>query len=150
MATKKIDLEVVKFVLEQNIEEQRTVASIMEDLRRQLAEEEADKPPVERVKKQFVVLVSDPEKHLEGKIKTGWVLQIPEEDDPSTVEARLTEAALAFNTSPKGRKLPVNTIGEACEALGPKATKEYKVWIKTKEPTYILRTDNKIALNSGL
>lgn len=84
MPAKKIDLDVVKFVLDQNIDEQRTVANIMEDLRRQLEQEEAEKETKERMKKQFVVLVSDPEKDLEGKIKTGWVLQIPEEEDPSS------------------------------------------------------------------
>ena len=150
MPAKKIDLEVVKFVLDQNIEEQRTVANIMEDLRRQLEQEEAEKEKKERVKKQFVVLVSDPEKDLEGKIKTGWVLQIPEGDDPSTVEARLIDAALEFNTSSKGRKMPVSSIGDACEALPPRITKDHQVWIKTKEPIYLLRTDNKITLPDGL
>jgi len=88
--------------------------------------------------------VSDPNGELEGKDFTGWVVQIPEDDTPLSAEERLVRAAYEFNTTPKGRRMPVKTIAEACESVPARLTKEQQVWVKTKEPVYLLRTNNDI------
>jgi hypothetical protein len=49
-----------------------------------------------------------------------------------------------FNTTKKGRLLPVKTVGEALENVPAKAFKETDVWVKTKTPVLMLRTDNEI------
>ena len=72
----------------------------------------------------------------------GWVLQIPESDNPGTTIERVKRAAYEYNISKKGRKYPVNSIGEACEAIGAKFQKEQSVAIKTKLPVTVLRTAN--------
>lgn len=139
----KIDVETVKQILQRNNVEIRKVSEILEDINTELeiqANERENRPPP--VKKQFVMLVSDPEGNLENKDYTGWVLQIPEEDSPYTAPERLIRAAYEFNTTPKGQRLPVTTIGETCEVVSAKILKEEQVWVKTKEPILLLRTDN--------
>lgn len=99
------------------------------------------KPPAP--KKQFVVVVSDPE----GKLKqdmVGWVAQIPEAASPMSIMDRIMKAAHDFNASKRGRLLPVKTVGEAFESVGAKHFRESEAWVKTKTPIYLIRTDNKL------
>lgn len=141
----KVDLELVKMVLQRNELDIRLVSQIVEDINNEVSgADEDEKLPA--VKKQFVILVSDPHGELEGKDFIGWVLQIPEEDSPMTTEDRLVRAAYEFNMTPKGRRLPVKTIAEVCEHVPARVTKEAGVWIKTKEPVYVLRTGGKVPL----
>ncbi len=139
----KADLELVKMILNRNDLDVRTVSRIIEDLNREIqAQQDESKPPP--VKKQFAILVSDPEGDLAEKDFVGWVLQIPEDDPVQDTESRLVQAAYDYNVSPKGRRIPVESIAEVCEHVPTRITKEHKVWIKTKEPVLVLRTDNKI------
>ncbi|MDP0498932.1 MAG: hypothetical protein Q7P63_02425 [Verrucomicrobiota bacterium JB022] len=140
----KVDLDLVKHILQRNEIEARRVDSIIGDIEEEMKLMDAEKPPTERVKKQFVVIVSDPNGELEGKDFTGWIVQIPEDDTPLSAEERVVRAAYEFNTTPKGRRMPVKTIAEACEAVPARLSKEQQVWIKTKEPVYLLRTNNDI------
>lgn len=140
----KVDIDLVKMILQRREFDTRQVASIINELEEEvrIQKETEEKPPP--VKKQFVVLVSDPAGELEGKDFTGWVLQIPEEDSPNVSEERLTRSAYDFNVTPKGRRYPVKTIAESCEVVSAKFHKEHKVWVKTKEPVLICRTGNDI------
>jgi hypothetical protein len=142
----KVDLELVKMILQRNELDIRVVSQIIEDINAEVATT-ADEEKVPPQKKQFVILVSDPNEELAGKDLVGWVLQIPEEESPNTTEEKLTRSAYEFNASPKGRRMPVKTVAEVCEHIGSKFTKEQGVWIKTKEPVYVLRTGGKIALD---
>lgn len=96
------------------------------------------------VKKQFVILISDPDAKLPKDDFVGWVLQIPEEESVATTQERIFRGAYDFNASKKGRLHPVNTVGEAIENVAPKYFKEAEVWVKTKSPVLMLRTDNEI------
>lgn len=138
----KVDLDLVKMVLQRNELEVTQVAQIIEDINQELAAQvdEEEKPPP--VKKQFVMLVSDPEERLAETHLVGWVLQIPEEDSPYVVSERLIRSAYEFNQTKKGRRLPVKTIAEVCEHVPVRITKEQNVWIKTKEPVLLVRSDN--------
>jgi hypothetical protein len=140
----KVDIDLVKMILNRQQLDARQVASIINEIQEevQIQQEIEEKAPA--AKKQYVILVSDPEGALEGKDFTGWVLQIPEEDSPFTAEERLTRGAYDFNTSPKGRRFPVKTIAECCEIVSAKFLKEHKVWVKTKEPVFMCRTRNDI------
>lgn len=144
----KIDVEIVKRVLERNELDIRTMNQVLQDIQEVIREEEQakdEKPPP--VKKQFVLLVSDPNGHLDGIDLTGWVTQIPEDDSPITVTERITKGAYEFNASPKGRRLPVQTIGEACESVPARFFKEFNVWVKSKEPLLVITTDNQIPMD---
>ena len=129
----KIDLELVKLVLQRNMSDVRQVAQILEDINQELAAlvDEEKAPPV---KKQYVFVLSDPRGQLDGKDFTGWVVQIAEEDSPATTEDRLLRAAHQFNVTPKGRRLPLKSVAEICEHVPARFLKEQQAWVRTKEP----------------
>ncbi|WOO39323.1 hypothetical protein [Rubellicoccus peritrichatus] len=147
----KVDIELVKLVLQRNEVDVRKVAQILDDIQVEVnSQVDEDKPPP--VKKQFVMMVSDPQGVLEGKDLTGWVLQIPEEDSPYQAEERLIKSAYEYNMTKKGQRMPVKSIGEACEFAPARTLKEQNVWVKTKEPILLVKTNNKIPedTSSGL
>lgn len=136
----KVDIELVKMVLTRNEVDTRLVAGIIQELQQEQAAE-ADEEKEKPVKKQWVVVVYDPEGELEGKEFTGSVVQIPEDESVYTAVERLHRAGYEFNTTKKGRRMPVKTIGEVCEHVPARIAKEQKVWIKHKEPCFLLPTD---------
>ena len=112
----KIDVETLKFILQRNEPDIRKVNEIMQEIEMELKaqeEEKLNRPPP--VKKQFSILIADAEGELKDKDLTGWVVQIPEDDSASLCPERIINAAYEFNTTPKGQRMPVETIGEACE-----------------------------------
>lgn len=144
----KVDVDLVKMVLQRNALEDGRVAKILSDINEEIAaqEEEAEmKPPP--VKKQFVVIASDPEGVLEGKDLVGWVVQIPEEDSPYVALDRMVRAAYEHNQTPKGRRMSLKTIAEIAEHCTAKALKEQNIWVKTKEPVYLVRTDGGVPMD---
>ena len=146
----KIDLDIVKRVLEQNNTDIQKLNAIIDDLKLQIQieeEERANRPPP--VKKQFVVLLADADGALAEKDITGWILQIPEDDSPAVTSERIIRATYNYNATPKGRRLPVKTIGEACEVVGPKFMKEENVWVKTKTNILAVATPNTIPTDNS-
>jgi hypothetical protein len=106
-------------------------------------EVDEEKPPA--LKKQFVILISDPDGRLpEGNDFAGWVLQIPENESVMTATERIHKAAYEFNTTKKGRLMPARTVGEAIEHIPAKHFKEAGLFVKTKIPVLMLKTDNEI------
>ena len=111
------------------------------------AEASEEKPPP--VKKQWCIMISDPEGRLpEGEDFVGWVLQIPESESVMTTEERVHRAAYDFNATKRGRLLPATTVGEAMENVAAKHFKEAECWVKSKTPILMLRTDNKIPIET--
>lgn len=141
----KIDVETLKFILQRNEKDIRKVAEIMNEVELELKAEEEERalrpPPV---KKQFVMLVSDPDGALEKRDMVGWVAQIPEDDSIASTAERIHGAAYEYNATPKGMRMPVETIGEACEVVPAKLFKEQSIWIKSKTPLLVLPVKNKI------
>lgn len=141
----KIDIETLRFILQRNETDIRKIAEIMNEIELELKAEEEEKalrpPPV---KKQFVMLVSDPDGLMEDKDFVGWVAQIPEDDSIATTAGRIHSAAYDYNATPKGSRMPVETVGEACEVVPAKLFKEQNVWIKSKAPLLVLPVNNAI------
>lgn len=137
----KVDLELVKMVLTRNDVETRLVAEIIKEIQQESAAETDDEEKEKPTKKQWVVVVYDPEGELDGKEFTGSVVQIPEDESVYTAVERLHRAGYEFNTTKKGRRMPVKTVGEVCEHVPARIAKEQKVWIKHKEPCFLLATD---------
>jgi hypothetical protein len=133
-------------ILQRNELDIRLVSQILEDINAEVAATD-DEEKVPPVKKQFVFLLSDPKEELKGKDFVGWVLQIPEDESAMTAEERIVKSAYEFNITPKGRRMPVKTIAEVCEHVSGRITKEQGLWIKTKEPVYVLRTGGKVPLD---
>ena len=140
----KVDIDLVKHILQRNSLEITQVNQIVNEIEEELKIQQEENPPTPRVKKQFCIMVSDPEGVMPEKDLVGWVMQIPEEDSPVVSEERLVRSAYEFNQTPKGRRMPVKSIGEACEAVPPRILKEQNLWVKTKEPVLILKTNNQI------
>ena len=143
----KIDVETLKLILQRNETDIRKINEILQDIDLELKAEEkarANRPPP--VKKQFSIILSDPEGKLADKDLTGWVVQIPENDSVTVAPERIIKAAYEFNTTPKGRRMPVESIGEACEIVTAKLFKEQNIWIKTKIPVLVMSTANKIPM----
>jgi hypothetical protein len=146
----KIDVETLKFILQRNETDIRKINEIMQDIEMELKaeeEERANRPPP--VKKQFSIVLADNEGILEDKDLTGWVVQIPEDDSVTVAPERIIRAAYEYNTTPKGRRMPVQTIGEACEAVTAKFFKEQNIWVKTKVPVLAVATSNKIPMEKS-
>ena len=141
----KIDIETLRFILQRNESDIRKVAEIMNEVELELKAEEEERalrpPPV---KKQFVMLVSDPDGILDKKDMVGWIAQIPEDDSIATTASRIHSAAYEYNATPKGARMPVETVGEACEVVPTKLFKEQNVWVKSKTPLLIVPVENKI------
>lgn len=108
---------------------------------------EEERPPA--VKKQFVILVSDPDGRWPRHDFAGWVLQIPENESPATTRDRILRGAYDYNASRKGRLHPAATVGEALEGVPAKFFKEAELWVKTKTPVLVLKTDNEIPKDPG-
>ena len=136
----KVDIELVKMVLTRNEVDTRLVADIIKEIQEETkTDDDEEKEPV--VKKQYVVVVYDPENELEGKEFTGSIVQIPEDESVYTAVEKLHRAGYEFNTTKKGRRMPVKTVGEVCENVPARIAKEQKIWIKHKEPCFLLATD---------
>jgi hypothetical protein len=141
----KIEIAKVADILRQNELEPAVMRRILEQINKVTEEDaagEEEKPP--SAKKQFIIVASDPDGVLADVELAGWVLQIPEEASPLSLMERVHKAAYDFNASRRGRKLPVETIGEAFESVPAKNFKDVEVWVKTKTPVLVLSTDNKL------
>ncbi len=142
----KIDINKVAEILKRNELEPALLRQIVEEMQ-MVAQPEAEEEKPPPVKKQWCILISDPEGQLPEKVDlTGWVLQIPENESVSSTTERIFRAAYEFNTTKRGRLMPVKTVGEAMEHVAAKHFKEAQVWVKTKEPVLMLKTDNKIPM----
>jgi len=137
----KVDIELVQRLLKEHGVDVRVAATILNQIREAAAEEavEREKPP----KKEFVVLVSEPEGGL-PKDLIGWVVQYPEDGDPRDVADTIVEVASAFNSSPKGKRVQVTSFGDACQSLPSKLLKERDVWVKTREPVRVIAVKNSL------
>ncbi|MDR0340349.1 MAG: hypothetical protein LBH53_02175 [Puniceicoccales bacterium] len=143
----KVDIELVRKVLQRNDIDYEIISQILGDLELEVSSgDEADGPGLPPVKKQFVILVSDPEKKFAAELFTGWVLQIPEDKSPLEVNGQLIRAAYEFNRSRKGSREPARTITDVCEIVSPKILRAQSLWVRTKEPVLVVRTDNRIPI----
>lgn len=147
----KADLDLVRSVLERNELEIRVINQVLQELEVEVKNEAeiaaAEKEPP--VKKQFVILLADPEAKLAGLDLAGWVVQIPEEESPVTASDRLAKAALQFNSSQKGRRKQAGSLAEACERVPARIAKEHQLWIKTKEPVFAFATPSELPETEG-
>jgi hypothetical protein len=140
----KIEVNKVAEILKKNEISPAVLRRVIEEMNLAVQPDtaEGDKPPA--VKKQWVILISDPDGRLPKHDFVGWVLQIPESESVATTTDRIFRSCYDYNTTKKGRLLPEKTVGEALEAVPAKQFKEADVWVKSKTPVLMLRTDNEI------
>ena len=140
----KIEVNKVAEILKKNEISPAIMRRIIEEMNLAVQPDpgDEDKPPA--VKKQFAILVSDPNGKLPKHDFVGGVLQIPETESVATTQDRIFRSSYDYNTTKKGSLMPVKTVGEAIECVPAKFFKEAEVWVKTKTPVLMLRTDNEI------
>lgn len=140
----KIDVNKVAEILKNNEVDPKLLRQIVEEMNI-LTQAEANEEGSPALKKQWAILISDPDGHLPKDVDfVGWVLQIPEDDSVATTQDRIFKGAYEYNATRKGRLNPAKTIGEAMEYIPAKHFKEADLWVKTKTPVLMLRTDNEI------
>jgi len=142
----KIEINIVAEAMKKHNVEPAKMKAVIEDLNIE-AQPDPGEEKTPAIKKQYVVLLSDPAGVFNNHFRQGhehvaWVLQIPESDATATATERIIEAAYAFNATKKGQLFPVATIGESIENIPAKLLKERDVWCKTKSPVLVIRTDN--------
>ena len=140
----KIEVNKVAEILKKNEISPAILRRIIEEMNLAVQPDPGDdeKPPA--VKKQWVIVVSDPDGKMPKTDLVGWVLQIPESESVATTPDRVFRSAYDFNTTKKGQLLPVKTVGEAIENVPAKFFKEADVWVKTKTPVLVLKSNNEI------
>ncbi len=140
----KIEVNKVAEILKKNDISPAVLRRVIEEMNLAVQPEggDEDKPPA--VKKQFAILVSDPDGKLPKHDFVGWVLQLPESESVATTLDRIFRSAYDYNTTKKGQLMPVKTVGEAIEVIPAKAFKEADLWVKSKTPVLVLKTNNEI------
>jgi hypothetical protein len=140
----KIDVNKVAEILRKNHIDPAVLRRVVEEMNLAVQPDpgEGDQPPP--VKKQYIILVSDPDERMPKGDFTGWVLQIPENESPASVQERLLKGAYDYNASKKGRLYPARTVGDAVENVPGKFFRDAELWVRTKTPVLVLRTDNEI------
>jgi hypothetical protein len=138
----KIDIAQVVVAMESEQITPAAIRAVVEKLN--LAAQSDDEESLPAIKKQFVILASDPDNYMQSHRFVAWVLQIPEDESVATTQERIFRAAYDYNASKKGRLYPAKTVGEAIENVPTRFFREADVWAKTKTPVLVLRTDNQI------
>jgi hypothetical protein len=140
----KIDVSKVAEILQRNHLEPAILRRIIEEINQVVQPDPAEENKPPPVKKQWIVVISDPDHRLPKDDFAGWVVQIPEGESPVSTRERILRGAYDFNASKRGRLLPVKTVGEALENVPPKHFKEAELWVRTRTPVLMVRTDNRI------
>ena len=140
----KIEVSKVAEILKKNEISPAVLRRVIEEMNLAVQPDPGDEEKPPAIKKQFVILVSDPDGKLPKHDFVGWVLQIPENESPATTQDRVFRSSYDFNTTKKGQLMPVKTVGEAIENVPGKFFKEADLWVKTKTPVLMLKTSNEI------
>jgi hypothetical protein len=140
----KIDVNKVAEILKKNHIDPAVLRRVVEEMNLAVQPDPGDGDQAPPVTKQYVILVSDPDDRMPKGDFTGWVLQIPENDSPASVQERLLKGAYDYNASKKGRLYPAKTVGDALEDVPGKFFRDTELWVKTKTPVLVLRSDNEI------
>jgi hypothetical protein len=140
----KIDVNKVAEILKKNHIDPAVLRRVVEEMNLAVQPDPGEGELAPPVKKQFVILVSDPEGRMPKADFTGWVLQIPESESPASTGERIFKGAYDYNASKKGRLYPAKTVGDAVENVPGKFFREAELWVKTKTPVLLVRTDNEI------
>ena len=159
----ELEFKIIEKALENHDLDQSTIESIIEEIKSQqealdtivdigdkqepevdLSADDEEKPP--RKKKQFNIIVSDPEGKIPSNIElVGWVTQMDEDEPIESALTKIHQAVYDFNAV-NTKKDSYTTVGDACMHLKSKFFKNAGIAIKTKEPIFVQVTNNKIPI----
>jgi hypothetical protein len=143
---KTLTLDKVSEVMSDKDIELELKQQILQELRDSLEADDEDeaneKEP--RVPKQHCIILADPLGHLAGKEFVGWCVQLPEAEPANAIFDKICTTVDIYNTTKKGRKYPVKTLGEALSTIPRKHYKETGVHVVTKEPVWVQVANNEL------
>ncbi len=141
MSNPKISLEDIVSVINGSKIDPKERVEIIKELNAiadELAQEKADNKGEKKPKGKFVVLIKSDDASLQAKLaQGGYIIQVADQSDTSTLYSRIQTAARSHNDSCKRPKNRVNTFPEAMEKIKRKYSKEQNYLIKTKLPVEI-------------
>lgn len=156
----ELDFKIIEKALTDNEIEQEKIDSIIEQIKSQqeaidglvelgdkqepdkLVESDEEKPP--RKKKQFNIIVSDPEGKIPQDVELiGWVTQMDEDEPIESALNKIYTAVYDYNATSKSKD-KYATVGDACMNLKSKFFRNAGISIKTKEPIFVQVTNNQI------
>lgn len=140
----KIAVNKVAEILKKNELSPAILRRVIEEMNLACQPDDSDEEKPPAIKKQFAIIISDPDGRMPKHDFVGWVVQIPETESVATTLDRVFRSSYDFNTTKKGRLMPVKTVGEALENVPSKQFKEADVWVKTRTPVLVIKTDNEI------
>ena len=122
----KIEVSKVAEILKKNSIEPSVLRRVMEEMNLVVEPDpgDDDKPPA--VKKQFVILVSDPDNKFPKTDFAGWVLQIPETESVATAQERIFRGAYDYNASKKDACIPQKPWAKPWKTFRPSTSKKRK------------------------
>ena len=138
----KVAIEEVESVLLQH--KIQDTQGIISDLLKIVEELKADRDGDPKPKWEHVIVLHDPESKLAGQEFTGWVVQMEEGQDATTVLSKITDGVKTANDSAKKKKLVIKTLVDAFKYLKPKFVKEKKIKLKTKEEVRVLLSNGEL------
>jgi hypothetical protein len=116
----KIDVNKVAEILKKNHIDPAVLRRVVEEMNLAVQPDPGEGTSLLPVKKQYLILLSDPEGRMPKGDFTGWVLQIPESESPASSQERLLKGTYDYNASKKGRALAREDRGRrARERPGP-------------------------------
>ena len=145
MAKKSLKIEEVESTLKDSEIDNDKVIEVIEKLNSLLLSPEESNEDTEKQEKQFVVLVYD-KNGIITEPMTGTIVQIDDNENPMEANVKLVKACQTFNMSKKGRKMPVRSIAEGCEAVPRRFFKEENIHVKNKIPVYIIPSNNELII----
>ena len=109
-----------------------------------VSEELKNEPKQKKGKNQYSIILIDTENKIPPDLElSGLVIKLPLEDDVSLILGKISDAARAQNNTVKGKKkLPINTVIEACERVKRRFFKENGINVITKNLVQIIKSNN--------
>lgn len=145
----KYDIDDIVAALRRVGVEPNVQTHVVEELRAQTTEEKKDKEGSGTGGNQWnhVGLINGTQNGSEAAI--GWVLKVHEDVDNATIVDRLCQAGQVFNTSRRGRRLPVTNLAEVLENVPRTITKtQFGIQVQTKESIYLYSVNGATPVDS--
>ncbi len=119
--------------------------NVLNELKKVNEQTKEEKTPSKRAKKQLVAYIID-ENNLVKEPFIGYIMEIEDSGNPSESFQRVKEAAKNFNSSRKGRKIPVKTVGQTFEFVPKRFWKQEGKATnpKTKNSIYVYPAKNQL------
>lgn len=138
-----LNIKEIEAVLKDKKLPDATLKAVVEELKAVEEEKKNEKDTEPKSKNQYVIIALDKTGQIKDDL-TGFVVQIPESDNPAAVLDKVKESARQYALTRKARKYPVKTVADVAKFVKRAITKNAHIHFKHKDPVLIVRSDNNI------